>query len=80
MKNKDIQELKNKPDAELARLIEDTTQQLRVFRFDLAAGKVKDISKIRAAKKSIARMKTFLKERSAANAMTTGAHTASATK
>lgn len=63
MKRKEIQELKTKPDAELARLIEETNEKLRVLRFDLAAGKVKDISKIREAKKLVARAMTFLKER-----------------
>jgi large subunit ribosomal protein L29 len=69
MKKKDIQELKNKPDAELTRLIKDSGEQLRVLRFDLAAGKVKDISKIRDLRKSIARMQTFLKERAMSGAM-----------
>lgn len=63
MKKKDIQDLKNKPDAELARLVRDGNDELRVLRFDLAAGKVKDISKIREVRKSIARMQTFLNER-----------------
>jgi ribosomal protein L29 len=63
MKKKDIQELKLKPDAELARLIADGGVELRKLRFDLAAGKVKDISKIRALRKNIARMETFLNER-----------------
>jgi large subunit ribosomal protein L29 len=63
MKKKDIQDLKNKPDAELERLVHDDNEKLRVLRFDLAAGKVKDISKIREARKAVARMKTLLKER-----------------
>ena len=63
MKQKEIQELKNKPDAELERLIHDDNEKLRVLRFDLAAGKVKDISKIREARKGVARMKTLLNER-----------------
>jgi len=63
MKKKDIQEIKNKPDAELTRLIKDGNEELRGLRFDLAAGKVKDISKIRDLRKNIARMHTFLKER-----------------
>lgn len=64
MKKKEIQELKLKPEAELARLIKDKNIELRALRFDLAAGKVKDISKIREAKKAVARMKTFLKSNS----------------
>ena len=63
MKKKDIQELKTKQDAELTRLIETGADELRALRFDLAAGKVKDISKIHDLRKRIARMKTFLKER-----------------
>lgn len=63
MKKKEIQELKNKQDAELMRLIKDKNDELRVLRFDLAAGKVKDISKLREARKAIARMKTILTER-----------------
>jgi ribosomal protein L29 len=63
MKKKDIQDLKNKPDAELAQLVKDTQEELRKLRFDLAAGKVKDISKIHDAKKRIALGMTFLKER-----------------
>jgi ribosomal protein L29 len=63
MKKKDIQDFKNKPDAELMRIVKDTNDELRTLRFDLAAGKVKDISKIREAKKAIARAQTFLQER-----------------
>ena len=62
MKSKDIQEMKNKSEGELTRLVSDATAELRVLRFDLAAGKVKDISKIREARKKIARAKTFLNQ------------------
>lgn len=65
MKKKDIQELKNKQDAELLRLVHDKNEELRVLRFDLAAGKVKDISKIHEARKVVARAKTVLNERAA---------------
>ena len=60
MKNREIQELKIKPAAELTRMIHEAGEKLRVLRFDLAAGKVKDISQIRELKKNVARMKTFL--------------------
>jgi ribosomal protein L29 len=63
MKTREIQELKNKPDAELERMIEEGNAKLREFRFDLAAGKVKDISKIHETRKGVARMKTFLEQR-----------------
>ncbi len=62
MKKKDIQELKNRPDAELARLVQDGSEELRALRFDLAAGKVKDISKIHELRKKIARAHTFMKQ------------------
>ena len=62
MKKKEIQELKNKPAAELERLVKEKNDELRVLRFDLAAGKVKDISKIRDARKTVARIQTFLKQ------------------
>jgi len=64
MKKKDIQELKNKQEGELMRLVKDKSDELRVLKFDLAAGKVKDISKIREARKAIARAQTFLREKS----------------
>jgi len=64
MKKKDIQELKNKQTAELERLVKDKSEELRVLRFDLAAGKVKDISKIREARKTVARANTFLNQNS----------------
>jgi ribosomal protein L29 len=63
MKKKDIQELKNKGEGELMRLVKDKGDELRVLKFDLAAGKVKDISKIREARKAIARAQTFLREK-----------------
>ena len=62
MKKKDIQELKHRPAEELHRLIQETQEKLRVLRFDLAAGKVKDITEIKELKKKVARMKTFMHE------------------
>lgn len=64
MKRKEIQELKTRPVEELAHLVQEESEKLRVLRFDLAAGKVKDISQIHEAKKKVARMKTFIHERS----------------
>ncbi len=60
MKKKEIQELKHRPVEELARLVQEGSEKLRSLRFDLAAGKVKDISAIHEARKKIARMKTFI--------------------
>jgi ribosomal protein L29 len=66
MKKKDIQALKAKSDAELARLIKDDREKLRKLRFDLAAGKVKNVKALHETKHAIARAKTFLQERTLA--------------
>jgi ribosomal protein L29 len=63
MKKKDIQDLKVKSEAELNRLIKDDREKLRALRFDLAAGKVKNVKALHEAKKAIARAKTFLYEK-----------------
>ena len=60
MKKKDIQELKNKSAAELHRVITESTERLRALRFDLAAGKVKNVAELHETRKRIARAKTFL--------------------
>jgi ribosomal protein L29 len=63
MKKKDIQDLKMKPDAELLRLVKEDGEKLRALRFDLAAGKVKNVKTLHETKHAIARAKTFLRER-----------------
>ena len=60
MKKKEIQELKNKPIGELERLVIDSSEKLRALRFDLAAGKVKNVKELHHTRKTIARAKTFL--------------------
>jgi len=60
MKKKDIQELKNKSEAELHRLVNEGSERLRGLRFDLAAGKVKNVAELRELRRKIARIKTFL--------------------
>ena len=62
MKRRDLQELKSKPVAELARLVRDGAEKLRALRFDLAAGKVKNVNELRVLRKNLARMKTFIQE------------------
>ncbi len=37
-------------------------EKMREFRFDLAAGKIKDVRTIREARKDIARIKTFIRK------------------
>lgn len=63
MKKKDIQAMRAKSDAELLRLIKDDREKLRKLRFDLAAGKVKNVKTLHETKHAIARAKTFLQER-----------------
>ncbi len=60
MKKREIQELKTRPAADLARMIKESNEKLRQLRFDLAAGKVKNVSEIHKIKKGVARMKTFI--------------------
>lgn len=67
MKKKEIQELKNKPLPELQKLLGELKERLRVFRFDLAAGKVKNVGEMRVLRKDIARVSTFINQRLKAN-------------
>ncbi|MEK7546831.1 MAG: 50S ribosomal protein L29 [Patescibacteria group bacterium] len=64
MKRKEITELKNKPLAELEKFVKDSREKLRVLKFDLAAGKVKNVKDLRSLKKDIARTITFIKGKS----------------
>ena len=67
MKKKDIQDLKNRTGEQLQVLIAEAQEKLRGLKFDLAAGKVKDITPLHEARKRIARMKTFLTEKATNN-------------
>ena len=58
-----IQELRQKNKSELQKLLEDSKERLRQLRFDLAAGKVKNVREIRKIKKDIARILTILKSK-----------------
>ncbi len=62
MKLKEIQELKIKPVAELEKLLKESREKLRVLRFDLVAGKVKDVAELRSVKRNIGRIQTFLNQ------------------
>lgn len=55
-----IAEIKRKSEQELQKNLLESKEKLRQLRFDLAAGKVKNIREIRAIKKDIARILTFL--------------------
>lgn len=61
MKSREIKDLKNKPVGEMEKLLKESQEKLRTLRFDLAAGKVKDVAAIRSLRKDIARMITFVK-------------------
>lgn len=61
MKKREIEQLKTKT---LDQLEEDLTahrERLRVLKFDLKSGKVKNVGSIREIKKIIARILTFIK-------------------
>lgn len=60
MKKKDIEQLKNKPVAELKKLLGERKEKLWQLRRDLTVGKVKNIREIRKIRKSIARILTFI--------------------
>ncbi len=59
-----LKELKEKTESELKKILQDWREKLRQLRFDLSAGKVKNVREIRIIKKNIARILTILKERS----------------
>jgi len=55
-----IKELSRLNKEGLQKMLREKQENLRVFRFDLAAGKVKDVRAVRDAKRSIARIQTLL--------------------
>jgi len=55
-----VNELKQKSKEELQKTLEDDREKLRQLRFDLSAGKVKNVREIRNIKKEIARILTLL--------------------
>ena len=52
-------ELKQKPKQELQNLLAENRERLRQLRFDLAAGKVKNVKEIRQLRKTIAQILTL---------------------
>lgn len=57
-----ILELRQKTKSELQKLLQDNRERLRQLRFDLIAGKVKNVREIRKIKKEIARILTIISE------------------
>ena len=55
-------ELRQKSKPELQKILSDDQEKLRQLRFDLAAGKVKNVREVRKIKKDIARILTLLTE------------------
>lgn len=60
MKLKEFQEYKNKSVAELQKDLNLYRSRLANLKFDLAAGKVKNIQEIRAVKKTIAQLLSLI--------------------
>ena len=56
-----VKELRQRPEAELKKLLQESRDKLRQLRFDLAGGKVKNVREIRQIKKNIAQILTLLK-------------------
>ncbi len=56
-------ELKQKTIKDLRKLERELREKLRGLRFDLAAGKVKNVREIRKIKKDIARILTVIREK-----------------
>ncbi|OGM95298.1 50S ribosomal protein L29 [Candidatus Wolfebacteria bacterium RIFOXYD12_FULL_48_21] len=60
MKKQDIQQLKSKSKAEMQKELSESQTKLRDLKFDLAAGKVKNVSEIKKLKKVVARLSTLI--------------------
>ncbi len=58
----DLIDLKKQTESELQSLLAQKQERLRVLRFDLSFGKVKNVREIRATRKIIAQIQTILKE------------------
>jgi len=56
-------DLRNKSEEELHSLLHQKREALRQLRFDLVAGKVKNLREIRSIKKDIARILTVINEK-----------------
>jgi len=62
MKNSELKQLKSKSKEELYKLLLDSSKKLQDLKFNLAAGKVKNVRSVRVLKKDIARILTLLNE------------------
>lgn len=57
-----LKELRQRPIVELEQLLKENREKLRQFRFDLTAGKLKNVKIIANTRKEIARILTLIKE------------------
>lgn len=56
-----IFELRQKNKSDLGQLLEESREHLRSLKFDLSAGKIKNVREIRRIKKDIAKILTLLR-------------------
>ena len=56
-----LNELQQKSKTDLQKILVESRERLRTLRFDLVAGKVKNVREIRKIKKEIARILTLVK-------------------
>jgi ribosomal protein L29 len=57
-----LKELKDKPLAELEKMLREQREHLRATRFAIAASQESNVRKVRSARKTIARILTLLKK------------------
>jgi large subunit ribosomal protein L29 len=57
-----LEELRKKTKEEMHKILQDDREKLRQLRFDLAAGKVKNVREIRKIKKEVAQTLTLLSD------------------
>jgi ribosomal protein L29 len=62
MKKQDFQQLKSKSKPEMLKELREDQIKLRDLKFELAAGKVKNVSDIKKLKKVVARLSTLINE------------------
>ncbi|MFZ2193620.1 MAG: 50S ribosomal protein L29 [Candidatus Moraniibacteriota bacterium] len=58
-----IKELRDKNVAELTKLLAEKAENIRKFRFELAAKQVKGVRRIRTEKRAVARIITLIREK-----------------
>lgn len=60
MKKREFEQFKVKAPAELKKFVEDSKEKLRALKFDLAAGKVKNVAELKNLRRDVARALTLL--------------------